>query len=269
MKIHTLRALACLPALTLMPGTSLRAVDEIPAKIQSGVADVRGDAAKAALKELDGEIDRVDAMIVNAPTTEEKAAAKARMDVLKERRNELRKTYVQSRYDELVADVRAQGNKFSSWTKRTVTRNPADKAADDVADGTRAAKRDAKRAADEAADEARDAKRAAKRDARKVSDNTYAQVNSTESTLNLASYKARHTDTDKDEAKAAIKALEQNIKELDDHADKMPRGADRDITKRRIKALDDRKDELKKDFNKARFNALIDDVQSEWKNFRG
>jgi hypothetical protein len=44
----------------------------------------------------------------------------------------------------------------------------------------------------------------------------------------------------------------------------MPNGPDRDVVKGRIKALEDRKDELKHQFNKARFDALVDDVQKEW-----
>jgi hypothetical protein len=286
MKTHTLRALACLPMLALLPGAPLFAADEMPARAESNVADARSDAAKAALKDLDAEIDRVDAMIDNAPTPEEKAAARARMDVLKERRSELRKTYVKSRYDELTADVRAEGNKFSAWTKRTFSRDPAEKAADEVNDSVRDAKRDAKRAGDEAAEEARDADRTAKRDARRADkeaneaardanrevhragDNTYAYVNSAGAGLDLAAYKARPTDTNKEEARAAIKALDQKIKELDDRADRMPRGADRDAAKRRVKALEERKDELKKDFHKARFDALVDDVQGEWNENR-
>jgi hypothetical protein len=286
MKNQTLRALACFPALALLPGVSAFAATDVPNKVESGVADARGDASKVALKELDAEIDRVDAMIDNAPTPEEKAAAKARMDVLKERRSELRKTYVKSRYDELKADVSAEGSKFKAWTKRTFTRDPADKAANEVADATRDAKRDAKRAGDEAADEARDAKRDAKREARraddniddatrdarrearKAGDNTQAYVSSAGATMDLAAYKARPTDTNKEDMKAAIKALDAKIEELDERADKMPRGADRDAAKRRVKALEDRKDELQKDFNKARFDSLIDDVQSECNDIR-
>ncbi len=285
MKIQTVRALATLPVLALVLALPAFAAD-VPAKIEAGIADARGDASKMALKELDAEIDQVDAMIDNAPTAEEKASAKARMDVLKERRSELRKTYVKARYDELKADVRAEGNKFKAWSKRTFTRDPAEKAADEIADSTRDAKRDAKRAGDEAADETRDAARAAKRetrragdemadasreakrDIRKTGDNTYAHASSTAATMDLAAYKMRPTDTNKEEAKAAIKALEQKIDELDDRADKMPRGADRDAAKRRVKALEDRKDEIEKQFHKARFDALIDDVQGEWNDIR-
>ncbi|HEX2860193.1 MAG TPA: hypothetical protein VHN79_01080 [Lacunisphaera sp.] len=215
---------------------------EASANAQAAVAEVKGDAAKLALKELDAEIDQVDALIDNAPTSAEKAAAKARLDVLKERRSELRKTYVKSRYDELKADVRAEANKAAAWTKRTFTRDPGEKAADEIEDATH------------------DARKAAK----KAGDNAYAYATTTGATLDLAAYKARPTDTNREEAKAAINALEQRIDELDDRADNMPRGADRDAAKRRVKALEDRKDELERQFNKARLDTLIDDVQREW-----
>jgi uncharacterized protein YpuA (DUF1002 family) len=47
----------------------------------------------------------------------------------------------------------------------------------------------------------------------------------------------------------------------------MPKGDNRDAAKRRLKALEERKDQLEHDFNKARFNALIDDVKNEWHDF--
>lgn len=233
--------LPLLPVIAL--GFSVPAfASEASAKADANLAEVRGDAAKAGMDALDVEIDRVDAMIDHAPTQADKDAAKARMDVLKERRNELRKTYVKSRYDELAADVRAQGAKFSAWTKDTFTKSPAEKAADDIEDSAKDAKKEAVKAGDSA----------------------YAYANSTGAALDLAAYKARPTDTNKEEAKAALKALDQKIDLLDDRADNMPRGADRDALKRRVKALEDRKDELKHEFNKARFNDLVDDVQGEW-----
>jgi chromosome segregation ATPase len=263
MNIKTVRPLACLPALALLLALPAFAAD-VPAKIESGVAEVRGDAAKAALKELDAEIDALDAMLDHAPTAEEKAAAKARIDVLKERRSELRKTYMKARYDEVMADVRDEGNKLKAWSKRTFTKDPAEKAADEIKDANDDARRAAKRAGDEAADVARDAQREVK----KAGDSTYAYASSTAASMDLAAYKLRPTDTNKEEMKAAIKALEKRIDELDDRADKMPRGADRDAAKRRAKALEDRKDEIEKQFHKARFDALIDDVQNEWNDIR-
>jgi len=231
-----------LPALALGLSVPAFAANEASAKVEAGVAEVRGDAAKAAMASLDAEIDRVDAMIDHAPTQADKAAAKAQMDVLKERRSELRKTYVKARYDELAADVKAQGAKFSAWTKDTFTRSPGEKAADEINDS------------------AKDAKKAAVR----AGDSAYAHATTTGAALDLAAYKARPTDTNKEEAKAAINALEARIDELEDRADNMPRGADRDALKRRVDALEDRKDELENNFNKARFNALVDDVQGEW-----
>ncbi|HWA26019.1 MAG TPA: hypothetical protein VG734_10175 [Lacunisphaera sp.] len=237
--------------LTLLPALAIgfaspAVADQVTAKAEANIAEAQGDAAKLALKELDAEIDHVEAMIDNAPTSADKDAAKARLDVLKERRSELRKTYVKSRYEELKADVRAEANKASAWTKSKFTRDPAEKAADDVRDA------------------ARDAEKAAK----KAGDNAYAYANSVGAAIDLNAYKMRPTDTNKDEAKAALKALDQKIDELDDRADKMPRGPDRDAVKRRVKALEDRKDELQHQFNKARFDALVDDVQREWNDFR-
>ena len=234
--------LTLLPALALGLSVPAFAVSEATAKAEANIADARGDAAKVAMDSLDAEIDRVDAMIDHAPTQADKNAAKARMDVLKERRGELRKTYVKANYDELVADVKAQGAKFSAWTKDTFTKDPAEKAADEISDSAKAAKKEAVKAGDSA----------------------YAYATTTGATLDLAAYKARPTDTNKEEAKAAIKALDAKIDELDARADNMPRGADRDALKLRVKALEDRKDELKHEFNKARFNALVDDVQGEW-----
>lgn len=243
MKTKILQTL--LPALALGFASPAFA-SEFTAKAEANIAEAQGDAAKLALKELDAEIDQVDAMIDNAPTKADKDAAKARLEVLKERRGELRKTYVKARYDELKADVRAEANKVGAWTKKTFTRDPADKAADDVRDA------------------ARDAEKAAK----KAGDQAYAYANSAGAAIDLSAYKMRPTDTNKEEAKAALKALDQKIDELDDRADKMPRGDARDAAKRRIKALEDRKDELKHDFNKARFDAMVDDVQREWNDFR-
>jgi len=217
---------------------------DVPARADAALSEVQGDAAKAGLKELGAEIDRLDAIADNAPTAADKAAAKARIEVLKERRNELRKTYVSARYNELKADVRAEGTRLSDWTKSKFNRDPASNAQRDI-DNT-----------------VSDAKRAA----RNAGDSAYATANSAAAAMDLSAYKLRPTDTNKEEAKAALKALDARIKELDDRADKMPRGADRDAAKGQVKALEDRKDELKHEFNKARFDALVDDVQSQWNN---
>jgi hypothetical protein len=243
MNTKYIRTLALLPTLAVLLAVPARIhANEATANAASEMAEAKGDATKAALKELDAEIDHVDAMIDNAPTPEDKAAAKARMDVLKEHRSELRKTYVSARYDELKADVRAEADHVSAWTKRTFTKDPAEKAADDAKDAVKDAK-----------DAAKDA-----------GDNAYAHASAMDGSMDLAYYKSRPTDTNKDEAKMALKAVNKSIDRLDDRADKMPKGPDRDVVKGRIKALEDRKDELKHQFNKDRFNDLVDDVQKEW-----
>lgn len=243
MNTKYIRTLALLPTLALLLAVPARTIaNEATANVESNMSEAKGDATKAALKELDVEIDRVDAMIDNAPTPEDKAAAKARMDVLKERRSELRKTYVSARYDQLKADVRAEANHVAAWTKHTFTKDPAKKAADDAKD-----------AVEDAKDAAKDA-----------GDSAYARASATGASMDLAYYKSRSTDTDKDEAKRALKAVNKSIDRLDDRADKMPSGPERDVVKGRIKALEDRKDQLKHQFNKDRFNDLVDDVQKEW-----
>lgn len=247
MNTHLLRFPSLVPALALvlLAPTALPA-SEASARADAAISEARGDTAQSAMKELDVEIDRLDALVSNAPTAQEKAAAEARLDVLKNRRSELRKTYVKSRYDELKADVRAEANRLGAWTKRTFTRDPVARTDDKITDSVSDAKRDVRAAGDSA----------------------YAGVSTAGAAMDLAAYKLRPTDTNKEEAKAALKALDHRIEELDDRADKMPRGAERDAAKRRVKALEDRKDELKHDFNKARFDALIDSVQAEWNDLR-
>ncbi len=124
MKSKLLRILALTPALAIALALPAHA-QEAPARVEGALAEVKGDAAKAGLKELDTEIDRLDALLDHAPTADEKAAAKARLAVLKERRSELRKTYVGARYDELKADVRAESARLSAWTKSKFNRDPA------------------------------------------------------------------------------------------------------------------------------------------------
>src|SRR5437868_2035592 len=112
MKTKFLRILTLAPALGFVLAGSVRVLAAEPnASTESDIAQANGDAAKTALRQLDAEIDRIDALVDSAPTPEEKAAAKARLDVLKERRDELRKNYVSARYDQLKADVHAEADR--------------------------------------------------------------------------------------------------------------------------------------------------------------
>ena len=247
MKPNRYRLLALTPALAFAlaaPATIL--ANEASARADAAMSEMKGDSAQAAMKELDVEIDHLDMMMNNAPTAEARTAAESRLQMLKDRRAELRKTYVKARYDELKADVRAEANRLGAWTKRTFSRDSADRADDQV----------------------RESAGQVKRDLRDAGHQAYAEASTAGTAMDLAAYKLRPTDTNKEEAKAALKALNDRIEALDDRADKMPRGAERDAAKRRVKALEDRKDELKHEFNKARFDALVDSVQAEWNDLR-
>jgi hypothetical protein len=247
MKNSILRTLTVLPAVTLLVALPSTRASETSAEISSSAAELRGDAAKAALKSLDAQIDALDDAVDNAPTQAEKDSAKRRLDALKERRNDLRKTYVQARYDELKGDIRAETARIGAWAKRDYRRDPVAVHANRDLDN---------------------ASRDARRDVDRASDRAHATAANAATAIDLNAYKHRPTDTDRNEAKNALAALDHRIDELADRADNMPKGADRDIAKRRIKALEDRKDELKSDFNKDRFNALVDEVEGELKHFR-
>ncbi len=228
------------PALAAFAATPIAlSASEATARAKAEISEVKGDAAKAALDEINAEIDRLDVLVDSAPDMSEREAARARIDVLKERRNDLRKTYAKARYEELKADVRAEANRLAAWTKRTFNRDDVSNARREVGDTLDEAKRDARRAGDHAA-----------------------------AALDLDSYKNRPLETDKVAAREALKALEKRIDELDDRVDAMPRGVARDAADDRVDALEDRLDDLEDNFDKARFNALVDDVQAEMKNLR-
>jgi outer membrane murein-binding lipoprotein Lpp len=96
--------------------------------VAGAVADAQSAAIKSQLQELDAQIDQLDELHDHAPTAEEKAAAKARIAVLKERRSDLRKDFVQSKYELLKAEVKEEFVKLSAWSKRTFSNRAEAKA---------------------------------------------------------------------------------------------------------------------------------------------
>jgi outer membrane murein-binding lipoprotein Lpp len=92
--------------------------------VAGAVADAQSAAIKSQLQELDAQIDQLDELHDHAPTAEEKAAAKARIAVLKERRSDLRKEFVQTKYELLKAEVKEEFVKLSAWSKRTFSSRP-------------------------------------------------------------------------------------------------------------------------------------------------
>ncbi len=240
MKTHPASFIATLALQAVIAVVPVHAGENpLPAK---SAAEVRGEAAKAALDELDREIDRVDKIIDEAPTQADRAAGKARLAVLKERRSALRKTYVKALYDELRADLQAEANRVSAWAKRTF--------ADDPAAETNA--------------EMKSLVDAAKKDAQAAEHRAYAELTAADAATDIAVYKLRPTDTNREEAKAGLDALEKTIDDLEKRVALMPLTPDRTLAKQRLLALETRRDELRRDFNKARFDALIDDVKSAW-----
>lgn len=246
MKTKALRTCSLLAALAVMPVMPVHsATNQSVPNTDAALAEVRGDAAKVALKQLDLEMDRVDALLDHAPSQAERAAAKARLAVLKERRSELRKVYVKARYDELRADLRAETDRVSAWAKRKFSSDPATKATNEM----NTAVKDAKAAAQAAEHQA------------------FVEASTAEAATDIAIYKLRPTDTNKEEAKAGLKALEENIAVLSARIDHVPDTEARTAAQARLKILQERRAELQRDFNKARFDALIDDVKHAWSEF--
>lgn len=248
-KSKLLRHLLPVSALLLgspLIGTSLRAQ-----AVESAVADAKGAAYKAQLKALDVELDRLDELLDNAPTPEEKATAKARIQVLKDRRSELRKDYVQAKYDGLKADVKTEYNKASAWTKKTFSSSPESKL---------------DRKLDDASDKAKDVAHDTAKAARELKADVGAAVTpaAVATSADIAAYKMSPTDENKADVKASLALVDTEIKRLEDRVDALPKGDERDATKLRVKALKDRRSELSSDFRKARYDALKADVKAEW-----
>lgn len=231
MKTKAIRACTLVATLALLPVASVcSATNQSVPKTEAALAEIRGDAAKVALEQLDLEMDRVDALLDNAPSQADRVAAKARLAVLKERRSELR------------ADLRVETERVSAWTKRKFSSDPATKATDEMS----TAVKDAKAAAQAAEHQA------------------YAEASTADAATDIAIYKLRPTDTNKEEAKAGLKALEVNIDSLSARIDRLPDSEERTSAQQRLRILKERRAELQKEFNKARFDALIDDVKHAW-----
>lgn len=248
-KAHLLRHL--LPVSALLLGSPLMLPHLSAESVDGAVADAKSAATRAMLEDLDSQIEKLDTFEDNAPTPEEKAAAKARIKVLKQRRSELRKDYAQARYDALKADVKAEFDRLSSWTKKKFSTSPEAKL---------------ERKVDAAVDSATDAAQAAAAEAREAKARSKASANPAAAAASgdLDAYRANPSDENKADVKASMALLDSEIKRLEERVDQLPKSSERDATKARVKALKDRRGELASDFRKARFDALMADVKGEW-----
>jgi outer membrane murein-binding lipoprotein Lpp len=91
-----------LPASPLLIGAHFATLALLAEAVEPLIPDAASDAIKAELKDIDAQIDSLDEFVEKARTPEEKAAATARLDVLKERFDELTRDFRQARFDALM-----------------------------------------------------------------------------------------------------------------------------------------------------------------------
>ncbi len=246
-KSSTILFRSLLPVSALFISLPLVGFAASASSVEGAVADAKGDALKAMLKDIDTQLDALDKLEDNAPTASERAATKMRIKALKERRSELRKNFAQARYESLKADIKTEFDQLSAWTKKTFSNSPEAKL---------------ERKLDEAGDKARDTGDAA----RKMKADAAAAVNpaAVAASADLAAYKINPTDENKTDMKVSLDLLDDEISRLEQRVDNLPKGDARDATKVRVKALKERRSQLASDFRKARFDAVMADVKAEW-----
>ena len=81
--------------------------------------------------------------------------------------------------------------------------------------------------------------------------------------VRLDDYKADHSELSKAEVKAALARIDAELRHLDELADAAPTPEQKTDAKARYAALKDRRDALKKEFTRARYDAFKADLQSE------
>lgn len=202
------------------------------ARDQAAASEVYAAERKAALAEIDVQISALERSLDHAPDAAAQSAARVRLDDLKKRRAELRKNYVAAKAAELRADANLEYRKAAAWTKDAIT------GVKETVVGTKP----------------------------NASDTAAAAVNpkAGAATAHLALHRLNPSPENKAEVEAALDALDDEIDRLEDHADDMPKGPERDALRKRVKALEAREDELEAGFNRARWDSLVADLKSEW-----
>jgi hypothetical protein len=105
-----------------------KAADQTARKIEDYRAhdtEMNKAEVKAALAAIDAELNHLDELADAAPTPEEKTDARARYAALKDRRDELKREFTRARYEAFKADLKAETDKVSAWTKETFSTKPA------------------------------------------------------------------------------------------------------------------------------------------------
>ena len=102
-----------LPASPLLIGAHFATLALLAEAVEPLITDAESDAIKAELKEIDAQIDSLDEFVENARTPEEKTAAKARLDILKERFDELTRDFRRARFDALMGRRKSHAQESS------------------------------------------------------------------------------------------------------------------------------------------------------------
>jgi chromosome segregation ATPase len=200
--------------------------DKTASKIENYHSDhgeLSRDEVKMAIAQIDVDLDHLSQLANFAPTSSQKAEAKARYAVLMARRDELKKDFTRAQYEAFKADLQAEKDKVSVWTRDTFTAKPAASTAVSATGAT------VSNAAEKVAD-----------------------------------YRNEATDLNKAEAKASLARLDADIELLTTKIDAVADPSRKDELKQHLKMLKDRRGELNREFLKARYDALVDDVKAEW-----
>lgn len=201
------------------------------AQSEAAAAEAHSAEHKAALAAIDARIEGIEAALDRAPDAAEQTAAKQRLEILKQRRSELRKDYAKAKLDELQADTKVEYEKVAAWTKKT---------ARDVKEKIAGPEVDAPARAQAAAN---------------------PEANAALAEVEL--YRMNPSPENKQEVKAALAALDAEIDRLEARSDALPKGDERARMEKRVKALEKRENALRRDFTKARWDALVSDVKQE------
>ncbi len=179
------------------------ATDTTAAKIEdyrSNNTEMNKAEVKAALAQIDAELKQLDEMADAAPTAQEKADAKLCYQLLKERRNELKKDFNRARYEAFKSELKAEKDKVSAWAEQVFSTKPA------AASATTAA---AETTADKIAEYRADSSALNKAEVKASLERLDADIDLLEAKIESVSDPVR-----KEELKAHLKALKERRSEL-------------------------------------------------------
>jgi hypothetical protein len=196
------------------------------------------ERVKAALAELDAEIEQLQRRAEAAPDPLQRRAAEGRVKALEKRRDALRREFHATRFEELKADVRREWNEFKERV-RTKTDE----------------KRAEARRSDRSAVQTRD---------------TGNYVRSPETggvpvAVNRDSLYAAGEETPAEKPLAREQALAQldlELERLAERAEKLD-ATDQERVEARLKALRDQRTALRADFSSERYRSLLAEIQAE------